>query len=64
MRKQIRVVRRTSPRVPIAEVYGVPEAERFLNVALVHATPDIDVPAMQEGAYQRFVERERKRRRS
>jgi len=60
MKNRIQVTRRVPRRVPIAEAYVVPEAERFLNVGLIHAAPSIDVTAIQEGAWQRYVERTRK----
>ena len=61
MRTRMRVTKRVARRVPIVEVYGVPDAGRFLNVALLHATPEIDVGAMQEGAWKRFVARTKKK---
>lgn len=61
MRRRIQVPRPLARRVPILDVYAVPEAGRMLNIALLHATPEIDVHAMQEAAYQRFVADQRKR---
>lgn len=60
MKQRIQVTRRIPRRVPIADAYIVPEAERVLNVGLIHAVPAIDVPAIQEGAYERYIERTRK----
>jgi hypothetical protein len=54
---RLKVVQRVPRRVPIADVYGVPDAGRFLNVALLHATPDVDVGSMKEAVWARFVER-------
>jgi hypothetical protein len=61
MKNRVQVVRRVPRRVPIAEAYIVPEAERVLNVGLIHAAPSIDVHAIKEGAYERYIERTRKR---
>ena len=60
MKNRVQVVRRVPRRVPIADAYAVPEAERFLNVGLIHAASAIDVTAIQEGAWQRYTERTRK----
>jgi hypothetical protein len=60
MKTRIKVTQRVARRIPIAEAYAVPEAQRFLNVDLIHAVPAIDVNAIQEGAWERYVERTRK----
>ena len=60
MKTRMLVSERVARRVPIVEVYGVPDAGRFLNVALLHATPEIDVGAIQDGAWKRFVARTKK----
>ena len=60
MKNRIRITRRVPRRVPIAEAYVVPEADRALNLGLIHAAPSIDVNAIQEGAYERYIERTRK----
>lgn len=60
MRRRIQVPT-LARRVPILDVYAVPEAGRSLNVGLLHATPEIDVHAMQEAAYVRFIADQKKR---
>jgi len=53
MSRMVRVVRKVKKRVRVAEVYAMPETGRFLNVALLAATPEVDVDAMKEAAWQR-----------
>jgi hypothetical protein len=56
---RVRFVRRVARRVPITDVYTLPEAERVLNVGLLHAAPEIDVAEIQHGAWKRFIDKRR-----